>query len=142
MSTIFTKFSGMACVKTTHWWKLQKFMYRTLRILTLFWQKFRETNVFTKEITKQLIWRNYFSVRVIFPQCALAKKLLKFVLTISQCGKTRDYLSPKKYFVKSILLCNVTFTKFLPKKCERWNYHNFHTMNECFCSNKESFCRP
>ena len=30
-------------------WKLRKF------ILTLFWQKFRETNVFTKEITKELI---------------------------------------------------------------------------------------
>ena len=47
-------------VKLHTLWKLQKFT------LTLFWQKFRETNVFTKEITKQLIWRNYFSVRVNF----------------------------------------------------------------------------
>ena len=30
-------------------WKLQKFA------LTLFWQKFRESNVLTGEITKQLI---------------------------------------------------------------------------------------
>ena len=32
--------------------------------LTHFWQKFRENNGFTKEITKELIWRNIFSVRV------------------------------------------------------------------------------
>ena len=35
-------------------WKLQKFS------LTLFLQKFRESNGFTKEITKLLIWRNFF----------------------------------------------------------------------------------
>ena len=35
-------------------WKLRKFS------LKLFWQKFRESNVFTKEITKELIWRNIF----------------------------------------------------------------------------------
>ena len=28
--------------------------------LSHFWQKFRESNVFTKEITKELIWRNIF----------------------------------------------------------------------------------
>ena len=38
-------------------WKLQKFS------LTLFSQKFRESNGFTKEITKELNWRNFFSVR-------------------------------------------------------------------------------
>ena len=31
--------------------------------LTLFWQKFRETNVFTNEVTRELISRNIFSVR-------------------------------------------------------------------------------
>ena len=35
-------------------WKLRKF------ILTHFCQKFRESNGFTKEITKELIWRNSF----------------------------------------------------------------------------------
>ena len=45
--------------RSTVLWKLWKFS------LTLFWQKFRETNSFTKEITK-LIWRNIFSVRVNF----------------------------------------------------------------------------
>ena len=48
-------------------------------LLTLFWQKFRETNVFTKEITKYLIWRNIFSVRVNFlffhsMQCGISLK--------------------------------------------------------------------
>ena len=41
-------------------WKLQKFS------LTHFWQKFRESNGFTKWITKELIWRNIFLVRVNF----------------------------------------------------------------------------
>ena len=31
--------------------------------LTLSWQKIREINGFTKEVTKELIWRNIFSVR-------------------------------------------------------------------------------
>ena len=42
--------------------------------LTHFLQKFRESNVFTKEITKELISRNFFSVREnfsFFLNCAL-----------------------------------------------------------------------
>ena len=39
-------------------WKLPRFS------LTHSWQKFRESNVFTKEITKELIWRNIFLVRL------------------------------------------------------------------------------
>ena len=34
--------------------------------LPLFWQKFHESNVYTKDITKELIWWNIFSVRVNF----------------------------------------------------------------------------
>ena len=35
--------------------------------VTLFWQKFRESNVFTNNgITKELVWRNIFSVTVNF----------------------------------------------------------------------------
>ena len=34
-------------------WKLWKFT------VTHLWQKFRENNVFTKEVTKELIWRNF-----------------------------------------------------------------------------------
>ena len=34
-------------------WKLRKFT------LTLFWQKFRESNGFTKEVTLKLISRNF-----------------------------------------------------------------------------------
>ena len=41
-------------------WKLQKFT------LTLFWQKIRESNAFTKWITKELIWRKKILVRVSF----------------------------------------------------------------------------
>ena len=55
-------------------WKLQKFS------LTLCSQKFRESNCFTKEITKYLIWRNYFSLRefLVFPHCALHSHTVEF----------------------------------------------------------------
>ena len=46
-----------------HWYhgvELRKFT------LTLFWEKFRESNAFTKQITKELIWRKKISVRVYF----------------------------------------------------------------------------
>ena len=43
-------------------WKLRKFTF------TLFWQKCRENNAFTKWITKELIWRKIFFF--IFPHCA------------------------------------------------------------------------
>ena len=57
----------------------------------LFWQKFRENDVFIKEITKELIWRNIFSVRVNFTffytvKCTLWK-CQKFTLTIAFLGK-------------------------------------------------------
>ena len=39
-------------------------LWKLLRLSrTHFWQKFREINGFTKEITKELIWRNIFLVR-------------------------------------------------------------------------------
>ena len=41
-------------------WKMLQFS------LTHFWQKIREINGFTKEITKELIWRNIFLVRLNF----------------------------------------------------------------------------
>ena len=34
--------------------------------LSLLWRKFRESNVFTKEITKELIWRNFLRMTVNF----------------------------------------------------------------------------
>ena len=42
-------------------WKLQKFP------VTFLWQKFRENNVFIKEITKELILTKYFSGERKFP---------------------------------------------------------------------------
>ena len=46
-------------------WKLRKFT------LTPFWQKICESNVFTREVTNELISRNIFSVGKIlsFPHC-------------------------------------------------------------------------
>ena len=41
-------------------WKLWQFT-----LTFFFWQKFRQINAFTKEITKQLIWRNILSVRAV-----------------------------------------------------------------------------
>ena len=61
--------------------------------LTLFWQKFRESNVFTKQITKKLIWRNIFSVRLNF----------SFFHNVNmQCNVEKWKILPhqKKYFVK------------------------------------------
>ena len=67
------------------------------------------------EITKELIWRNIFGEKEIF---------IFHHLVSSQCWKTRNSLSPKKYSVKLTLYSNffsktVAFTKFLLKKCER-----------------------
>ena len=31
---------------------------------TYVWQKFRENNVFTKKVTKDLVWRIFFSVTI------------------------------------------------------------------------------
>ena len=82
-----------------------------------FWQKFRETNTFTKQITKLLLnWRE--------------SKF--FILLCAQCGKTRNYLSLEKiswnqlfsnFFSKN----DVAFTKFLSKMCES-KFLEFHTV--------------
>ena len=55
-------------------WKLRKFL------LPLFWQKFRESNVFTKEITKELIFEIVFIERdfLVFPHCAVQITVWKF----------------------------------------------------------------
>ena len=46
----FHNFHTVSCTV----WKLREFS------LTLFWQKFRESNVYTKEITNELIsWKNF-----------------------------------------------------------------------------------
>ena len=36
------------------------FLHCVMEIYCTFWQKFRESNVFSKQITKELIWRNIF----------------------------------------------------------------------------------
>ena len=97
-------------------WKLRKFS------LTFFWQKFRETNGFTKEITKELISRNIFSVR---------ENFRNFHTVMGH------------YVVKREIHCHAIFfssnqlrVKFFSKKlisrnfCEKMvavNFRNFHT---------------
>ena len=59
-----------------------------------FFQKFRESNVITKLVTKELISRKIISKNIVFP------------LFTVYCGKTRISLSSltgKKNFVKSII---------------------------------------
>ena len=53
-------------------WKLRKFT------VTLIWQKFREINVFTKENTKELIWRNFLWVTVNFSFFHTVPSILDF----------------------------------------------------------------
>ena len=80
--------------------------------LTLFWQKFRESNMVTKEITKLLIWRNIF---LILPHCGTLRytvEIQKFTLTEKGFVKSTTYLVIS--LAKTLLSRN-----FMPK-------HNFH----------------
>ena len=86
---------------SSRWWvntvrKLRKFA------LTIFGQKFRESN----GLTKELIWRNIFSVRVNFS-------------TFPQCGKTRNSLPVNFFYVKSIYVKFVSKTLIWRNFCEK-----------------------
>ena len=88
--------------------------------LTHFWQKFRESNVFTIEITKYIVdLTKYFFGET------------KFFI-FPHCGNYGNLLPLKKYFVKHLFSNffskTVTFTKFLPKYAEV-NSRNFHTVH-------------
>ena len=72
------------------------------------------------------------------------------VTLMPHCGETRNSLSLKKkkswnlLFILVIFFCkNVTFTKFLPKKCMymhvRENFRNFHTVHNTVWSLR-NFC--
>ena len=89
---------------TSRFHSVQKFT------LTLFWLKFRESNRFTKEITKQLIWRNIFFSESNFSfYHTTVWKYEKFGLTEIIFRQINSLVLFSK---------TVTFTKFLPKKCE------------------------
>ena len=65
-------------------WKLWNFS------LTLFRQKFRESNVFTKEITKEMIWRNILIMKSQFPEFLQSKYTvvkISLLFTTSFCLK-------------------------------------------------------
>ena len=73
--------------------------------------KVRESNVFTKEITKEMIWRNIFSVRVNFWNYHTA-----------QCDKMKHlYTLTKKTFRQMISLV-ISFVKTLLSRdfCQKW----------------------
>ena len=86
-------------------------------------QFFRQINVFTKEVTKEVISRKFLSVtalyRVLFPHC-LESKLLSLLCQIN-------------YLLISVVK-NVTFTKFLPKKCKS----QFFEISTLLCLNEAS----
>ena len=73
-------------------------MCETISVISSrFWQKFRESNVFTKEITRVNLTKYFFGENIffVFPHCALV------------------------YYVTYSFVKNITFTKFLPKMRER-----------------------
>ena len=84
-------------------WKLQKFS------LTYFWQKFRESNIFTKEVTKELISRNIFW-------------FFHTAETVSQCGNYGNSLSHifVKNFVKVTVLLNKLLKSWFDEIIFRW----------------------
>ena len=57
VNVVFTKYLPKNNEMHSAVWKLRKFT------ITHFWQKFREINVFSKEVTKELIWRKKILVR-------------------------------------------------------------------------------
>ena len=80
-------------------WKLQKFPL----VIFLILQKFRESNGFTNEITKALIWRKIFfgnSKFFIFPHCVF---LLSFRIQVKWqtcCINTLSILVMTPYFIQ------------------------------------------
>ena len=78
----------------------------------IFWQKFRESNVLTKEITEELIWR-FFLVRLdfsLFPQCSVFYELIRFS-SIHFTKKQAENISSNQLIVWKILKFTLT------KKC-------------------------
>ena len=79
-------------------WKLQEFT------LTVFCQKFRESNVFTKELTIQLISRNIFSCErefLVFPHCVPKSDLqtyeIQYPFLCKLDDKIRSRIPPKTF---------------------------------------------
>ena len=94
--------------------------------LTLFWQKFRQSNVFTKESTKKVIWRNIFSVRINFSffhtvVCKRGLKLYfyrksnifpwKSTFLLKRCFHGNRFL--QYFFTLYCVVCTYIFVKML-----------------------------
>ena len=90
--------------------------------LTLFWKKFRESNVFTNKITKWLIWRDIFSVRV----------NVSFFHTVSHTLWKNEKFTLTEIFFRQInslviYLVNALLSRSFFQKSVRVNFHSFHT---------------
>ena len=73
-----------------------------------FWQKFRESNVYTKEVTKELMSREKkkfaFYPTVTTVQCRNSLSHFFKLLHCAQCGKTKIHLHANFFPVKSIYI--------------------------------------
>ena len=96
-------------------WKFRKFS------LTLFWQKFRENNVFIEQNTKELIWWIFFPVR------------LNFSHFHSTVWKNEKFGLTEKIFrqINSLVICLVKplLSRNFCRKSVRLKFHNFHTVS-------------
>ena len=92
--------------------------------LTLFCQKFRESNSFTREVTKELISRNIFSVRENFS--CFHTVLQSSVL---HCRKTRNSLSPKNVSWNQLFTIQQKGCFHEIVKSVTVNVFNFHTVS-------------
>ena len=91
-------------------WKNEKFS------LTLFWQKFRESKVFTKEVTKKLISRNIFR---------WMEFLVFYVYTVCPCPfhETYQFFTWNRFFLdlSSCLLLKIHVTFYFGSSSKLWN---------------------
>ena len=96
-------------------WNLQKFhienqnsLHSVEITLTLLWPKFRESNVFAKEITKYLIWRNFCQWDTVY--CGKFEKWKIYVLVPKIFSSDQLFIN---FFSNTVI-----FTTLLPKKRE------------------------
>ena len=86
------------------------------KLLTHFLLKFRENNVFTEEITQELIWRNFFSIRENFSFFLTVSCQFHLHITLERISKKCwNYLEVIQIYVNCEFRVNNTV----------WKYHNF-----------------
>ena len=97
-------------------WKLQKFTFK------LFWQKFRESNVFIKEYIKELISRNIFTLRGNFLFCKTLWSFLKLWPSYHNVEKREIHSHWKNIswnqIFRNFFGKHIAFTQVWSKKCD------------------------